>query len=257
LLKERDASIKILENLTGKINLNKRKNEQQTKKIGMMRYDPSKEESKELEVNKIKHTATKPKSKRPNEDDTDDEKKPDSHIDLNRYYDIKPDIKTAFNSNELFTFKFSSSASKTSEPKTIERDQADETPKAGQKFKSYSYLNDNMYKSSSSSESEFQDDDDDHCDNHADSTRQTKLSETKKTESKRLFADKAVEFGEAPFIPAINDKQIQGYLAKILKKIFKFKKIFFQQKPYLFSCAPTMTRPFAVSGRKREKLWFW
>jgi hypothetical protein len=208
LLRERDASIRILENLTGKINLNKRKNEQTKNKTVMVRYDPNKEESKELEVNnQIKKTKmTRDKgNRRPDEDAIEEAKQADQHIDLNKFYDIKSDLKNAFNSNELFTFKFASSTRKTNE-NNDQTSKKSNDQNSEQKFKSYNYLNDNMYKSSS--ESEFHDDDDD--DDDDENLMAIKSNTNAKPDTKRLFVDKRVEFNETSFIPELNDKQVQG-----------------------------------------------
>lgn len=140
LQKERDASLKILESITGKPirrDVKAPKDEKASRTMNkMVRYDPTVEEHKKFEVQenekediaKLRRETEKKKSKKADEESED--KRP--IVDENRFYEIKPEMKELFCTKEVFKFQFGNEEEQDSE---AENEKEEETKAQGEKRK--------------------------------------------------------------------------------------------------------------------------
>jgi hypothetical protein len=134
----------------------------------MIRYDPTKEEHKVFEINKIEDLKTAKKkvnkdtvSKKIADDDHDEDVVDDkmnvtNNNDSTRFYDISNDITNLFCKNEVFQFKFSNKNEKSSDEDEEQQQQDSDDDKNFKNYRqikrSFDYLNENNYESSLSSE---------------------------------------------------------------------------------------------------------
>lgn len=230
-------SLRILEKITGKqiikpTTTSSDKSSKNDKKMNkMVRYDPTKDEHKVFEMNKSDEESgsdgEKEKSKKNKNDQDDSAKANKIEEDLTKFYEIEPNIKELFSSNDVFKFKFTNEENDFDNDEDLNDEPVEEVktkPKLNG-FSQFENLKSSKYSSESSSdeeeEEEEEDDDEDDEEELQDKNGRidSKREPTSKMASKKpADNNRQVEFNKT-FLPNFEEnKDIKNAAAFFFKK---------------------------------------
>jgi len=249
-------SLKILEQITGKqilkpqapsTNSDGQKDGHNKKPINkMIRYDPTKDEHKKFEIAKGESSeseddsgvsASKKKTTTATTADQESTHVPKIEEDLSKFYEIEPNLKELFSSNDVFKFKFTNDDKDDSENEYLNNEFETEEPMKKLKDFSSFEVNKKLKSAKYSSSEDEADDNDDDIDDDDEYEEDEELVQKKSKESheKNVKKFENLKLVEVPktFLPDfVNNKEIKEGLA-FFKKVELTREDWLKKREFL------------------------
>jgi hypothetical protein len=225
-------SLRILEKITGKqiikptTTSNEKSSKNDKKMNKMVRYDPTKDEHKVFEMNKSDGESgsddEKEKSTKDKNDQDNSAKANKIEEDLTKFYEIEPNIKDLFSSNDVFKFKFTNEENDFDNDEDLNDEPVEEVktkPKLNG-FSQFENLKSSKYSSESSSDEEEDEEEDDEDEEEELQDKNGRIDSKREPTSKMASKINArpVEFNKT-FLPNFDEnKDIKNAAAFFFKK---------------------------------------